>query len=260
MIVALYRQQPRHEDDRLRRGGPGRRLRSCPRDRPGHLPAGRRRAGLHPVEDQAPRAPLTRRRQGRRAASSPPSRTSRTLSRPTPRATPGRSRVTATPSPSPSRSRATTRQPRRRSTPSSPPPPRPRRRTPSYASSSSATPAPARPSRRCSRPPQEGRVDLAPDHARILLLAFGALVAAGLPLLLASPPCGGHGPRAARQPALARDRGPVSVVMLVGLAVGVDYSLFYIRREREERARAATPTRRSTPRRRPPAAPCSSPA
>ena len=28
-----------------------------------------------------------------------------------------------------------------------------------------------------------------------------------------------------------------SVVLLIGLAVGVDYSLFYLRREREERAR-----------------------
>ena len=29
-----------------------------------------------------------------------------------------------------------------------------------------------------------------------------------------------------------------SVVLLIGLAVGVDYALFYIRREREERTRA----------------------
>jgi RND superfamily putative drug exporter len=31
-----------------------------------------------------------------------------------------------------------------------------------------------------------------------------------------------------------------SVVLLVGLAVGVDYTLFYLRREREEKARGAT--------------------
>ena len=34
-----------------------------------------------------------------------------------------------------------------------------------------------------------------------------------------------------------------SVVLLVGLAVGVDYSLFYLRREREERASRALATR-----------------
>ena len=34
--------------------------------------------------------------------------------------------------------------------------------------------------------------------------------------------------------------------MLVGLAVGVDYSLFYIRREREERAAGAASSTRST--------------
>jgi RND superfamily putative drug exporter len=32
-----------------------------------------------------------------------------------------------------------------------------------------------------------------------------------------------------------------SVILLVGMAVGVDYSLFYLRREREERARGAQP-------------------
>ena len=41
------------------------------------------------------------------------------------------------------------------------------------------------------------------------------------------------------------------VILLIGLAVGVDYSMFYLRREREERERAAARTRRSRPRRRP---------
>ena len=52
-----------------------------------------------------------------------------------------------------------------------------------------------------------------------------------------------------------------SVVLLIGLAVGVDYSLFYLRREREERRRGAIDRRRpstSPPRRR--AARSSSPA
>ena len=30
-----------------------------------------------------------------------------------------------------------------------------------------------------------------------------------------------------------------SVILLIGMAVGVDYSLFYLRREREERAAGA---------------------
>ena len=43
----------------------------------------------------------------------------------------------------------------------------------------------------------------------------------------------------AASPGLPRDKGTpplIAVVTLVGLAVGVDYSLFYLRREREERA------------------------
>ena len=48
-----------------------------------------------------------------------------------------------------------------------------------------------------------------------------------------------------------------SVILLIGLAVGVDYSLFYLRREREERAagrEASAPRSRSPPR--PRGAPC----
>ena len=36
------------------------------------------------------------------------------------------------------------------------------------------------------------------------------------------------------------DQSISSVILLIGLAVGVDYSLFYLRREREERARGRT--------------------
>src|SRR5580765_5384035 len=71
----------------------------------------------------------------------------------------------------------------------------------------------------------------------ILVVAFGALVAAGIPLLLAltavfatfgliSLPSHVF-PVAMQAPAL---------VLLIGLAVGVDYSMFYLKREREERA------------------------
>ena len=33
------------------------------------------------------------------------------------------------------------------------------------------------------------------------------------------------------------DDATSSVILLIGMAVGIDYSLFYVRREREERAR-----------------------
>ena len=71
----------------------------------------------------------------------------------------------------------------------------------------------------------------------ILVLAFGAFVAAGLPMLLAltsvAATIGLIGPLSQVWPV---DEGVGSVILLIGLAVGVDYSMFYIRREREERA------------------------
>jgi putative drug exporter of the RND superfamily len=72
----------------------------------------------------------------------------------------------------------------------------------------------------------------------LLLVVFGSLIAAGIPLLLALTavmaaisllsvvgqwlPIGSTTPE---------------VVLVIGMAVGIDYSLFYLRREREERAR-----------------------
>jgi len=71
----------------------------------------------------------------------------------------------------------------------------------------------------------------------ILLLAFGALVAAGVPLLLAlSSVMATLGLVALASHLLPVADHVASVVLLIGLAVGVDYSLFYLRREREERA------------------------
>ena len=90
-----------------------------------------------------------------------------------------------------------------------------------------------------------------PITLAILLVAFGALVAAGLPLLLGATAVMGTigllGP-------LSQIHGLAeqvsSVVLLVGLAVGVDYVMFYLRREMEERdagrcarGRARTPPR-----------------
>ena len=71
----------------------------------------------------------------------------------------------------------------------------------------------------------------------ILVVAFGAFVAAGLPLLLAlSSVMATLGLVAVASHAIPVDDSVSSVVLLIGLAVGVDYSLFYLRREREERA------------------------
>jgi uncharacterized membrane protein YdfJ with MMPL/SSD domain len=76
----------------------------------------------------------------------------------------------------------------------------------------------------------------------ILLFAFGALVAAGLPLLLGlTAVLGTMGVVAGVSQFAPATDNLMSVVLLVGLAVGVDYSLFYIRREREERKAGRDP-------------------
>jgi uncharacterized membrane protein YdfJ with MMPL/SSD domain len=76
----------------------------------------------------------------------------------------------------------------------------------------------------------------------ILLLAFAAAVAAGVPLLLGLTSVvatvGLLGPvshLSGLHPAVAQ------VVMLVGLAVGVDYAMFYMRRMMEEKDKGRTP-------------------
>ena len=70
----------------------------------------------------------------------------------------------------------------------------------------------------------------------ILVFAFGALVAAGIPLLLALTSVGATlgllGPVSQIAPV---DQSVMHVVLLIGMAVGVDYSLFYLKRAREER-------------------------
>jgi uncharacterized membrane protein YdfJ with MMPL/SSD domain len=71
----------------------------------------------------------------------------------------------------------------------------------------------------------------------ILVIAFGALVAAGIPLLLAlTAVFATFGLVAVTSQVVPVATQASAVVLLIGLAVGVDYSLFYLRREREERA------------------------
>jgi uncharacterized membrane protein YdfJ with MMPL/SSD domain len=71
----------------------------------------------------------------------------------------------------------------------------------------------------------------------ILVIAFGALVAAGIPLLLALTAIfATFGLVALSSRFLPVAQQAPAMVLLVGLAVGVDYSMFYLKREREERA------------------------
>ena len=85
----------------------------------------------------------------------------------------------------------------------------------------------------------------------ILLVAFGALVAAGLPVLLAfSAVLAATGLNSLVSHVVPTDQQTLSaIILMIGMAVGIDYSLFYLRREREERQRGARRTRRCcTPR------------
>ncbi len=76
----------------------------------------------------------------------------------------------------------------------------------------------------------------------ILVLAFGALVAASVPLLLGLTSVGAAlGALGAVSQIAPNGSSTAPVVVLIGLAVGVDYSLFYIRRERAERRAGAGP-------------------
>jgi len=70
----------------------------------------------------------------------------------------------------------------------------------------------------------------------VLLIVFGSLVGASIPLLLAlTSVLATMGLIALPSQIVPMDESISAVILLIGLAVGVDYSLFYIRRERDER-------------------------
>jgi RND superfamily putative drug exporter len=71
----------------------------------------------------------------------------------------------------------------------------------------------------------------------ILVVAFGALVAAGLPVLLAfSAVLAAIGLNSLVSHVVPTDQQTLSaIILMIGMAVGIDYSLFYLRRAREER-------------------------
>jgi len=75
-----------------------------------------------------------------------------------------------------------------------------------------------------------------PITLAILLIVFGSLVAASIPLLLAlTSVFATLGLVAVTSQFVPMDESVSEVILLIGLAVGIDYSLFYIRRERDER-------------------------
>ncbi|MEV6347063.1 MMPL family transporter [Actinoplanes sp. NPDC051851] len=83
-----------------------------------------------------------------------------------------------------------------------------------------------------------------PVTVGILLVAFGAVVAALLPVGLAvTAVIAAIGLLAAASRLSPTVDATSHVMLLVGLAVGVDYCLFYIRRERDERRKGADPHR-----------------
>ncbi len=81
-----------------------------------------------------------------------------------------------------------------------------------------------------------------PITLAILLIAFGALVAALLPVVLGfTAVLGAIGLCVLLSYVFALPMFVDSVILMMGMAVGVDYSLFYLQREREERRGGASP-------------------
>ena len=84
---------------------------------------------------------------------------------------------------------------------------------------------------------KKAEVTSIPVSLVLLLVVFGALIAAGIPLLLAGTAViSAISLLAIPGRWLPVDSTTSSIVLLVGMAVGIDYSLFYLRRTREERA------------------------
>ncbi|MHA5050416.1 MMPL family transporter [Streptomyces sp. SD15] len=89
---------------------------------------------------------------------------------------------------------------------------------------------------------QRAELSAVPVALGILLIAFGALVAALLPVALAvTAIMATMGLMGVVSHVMPMSDTANSVMLLVGLAVGVDYCLFYLRREREEREAGRDP-------------------
>jgi putative drug exporter of the RND superfamily len=84
---------------------------------------------------------------------------------------------------------------------------------------------------------RKAEVTSVPITVVLLLAVFGALIAAGIPVLLAGAAVTATiSLLAIPSRWLPIGSGTSEVVLILGMAVGIDYSLFYLRREREERA------------------------
>ena len=104
------------------------------------------------------------------------------------------------------------------------------------------------------RRPRQGREAVAADHAdhphdRVRLAARGRRAAVARPQRRDRRASGSRRSPASSFPA---DPSVPAVILMIGLAVGVDYSLFYLRREREERAPGTGPDAALADRRAPP--------
>jgi RND superfamily putative drug exporter len=97
--------------------------------------------------------------------------------------------------------------------------------------------------KRFSRDMERADLTSLPVTLVILLFAFGSLVAAGLPLLLAfSAVFAAMGLNLLISHVVPTDEQTVSaIILMIGLAVGIDYSLFYLRRQREELDKGLSP-------------------
>lgn len=81
-----------------------------------------------------------------------------------------------------------------------------------------------------------------PITVLILLVAFGALIAAGVPVLLgASSVLSAVGLYTVASHVLPDGGTAAELILLIGMAVGVDYSMFYLKRDREERQLGRSP-------------------
>jgi RND superfamily putative drug exporter len=97
--------------------------------------------------------------------------------------------------------------------------------------------------RRFEREMGRAEVTSLPLTIAILVVAFGALVAAGLPVLLAfSAVLAATGLNSLVSHVVPTEQQTLgAIILMIGMAVGIDYSLFYLRREREERQLGRSP-------------------
>ena len=90
-----------------------------------------------------------------------------------------------------------------------------------------------------------GKLSL-PVTLMVLLFTFGSVVAACVPVVLAlTAVAATFGLMALPSHLVPVAMEAYAMVLLIGLAVGVDYSLFYVKRERQERRRRPRSERRS---------------